>query len=378
MAFLFKRNPKTPQELVRALNDQLTKLDYKDTDATSFKKYQDEASRHLKQIKSIIYGDDENEPQPDQVNYILHEILSTNGLYLLTFNLAKLDFDSRKDVVKLFSVLLRRNGVANGTSTGAGTSAGASAGAGAGAGLSSPPPPSSSSLLPSSPPVVDYLLNKHPDILTCLIRGPETPECGLISGQILRDCIKFEAINKFVLYSPEFWNFFEYVQNRTFEVACDAMMTLNDLLTINKKLVSEFLANNYEVFMTHTNNLIKSNNYVTKRQSVKLLNDLVSQKANLAFLNKYFSDTKNLKYTMMLLSEKSKNLQLEGFHLLKFFIANPKRTQKVNDTLIKNKGNFIEFFKTFDTASFHDSSLNEERNYIIKEIGELPDKTSPC
>ena len=349
MAFLFKRNPKTPLELVRALNDQLAKLDYKDAiqDASSFKKYQDEAARHLKHVKLTIYGDDETEPQPDQKQYILHEILLTNCLYLLTTTLSKLDFDSRNDVAKVFLVLLRRNGYL------------------------------SLKILPTTPPpVVDYLLHTQPAILICLVRGPETPEIGLISGQILRDCIKFESINKFVLYSPEFWNFFKYVQNPTFEIACDAMMTLNDLLTVHKKMVADFLANNYDVFMANINNLIKSNNYVTKRQSVKLLNDLVSQKVNLLFLNKYFADTKNLKYTMMLLSEKLKNLQLEGFHLLKFFIANPKRTTKVNETLIKNKLNFIEFFKTFDIASFHDSSLNEERNYVVKEIEELPDKVS--
>ncbi|CAK9440260.1 uncharacterized protein LODBEIA_P43600 [Lodderomyces beijingensis] len=349
MAFLFKRNPKTPGELVRALNDQLAKLDYKDAthDPSSFRKYQEEAARHLKHVKVSIYGDDEMEIQPDQVQHILHELLSTNTLFLLTVNLAKLDFDSRKDVAKIYSVLLRRNG-------------------------------SGSLKIISNfpPPVVDYLLYSQPNILTCLIRGPENPEIGLTAGQILRDCIKFETINKFVLYSPEFWNYFKYVQNPTFEIACDAMSTLNDVLTAHKKLVAEFLANNYEVFMTNINNLIKSNNYVTKRQSVKLLNDLVSDKANSLFLNKYFSDTKNLKYTMTLLTEKSKNLQLEGFHLLKFFIANPKRTQKVNDTLIKNKSNFLEFFKTFDTASFHDSNLNEERDYIVKEIENLPDKAT--
>ena len=32
MAFLFKRNPKTPPELVRALNDQVLKLDYASPD----------------------------------------------------------------------------------------------------------------------------------------------------------------------------------------------------------------------------------------------------------------------------------------------------------------------------------------------------------
>ncbi|KAI5960557.1 HYM1 [Candida pseudojiufengensis] len=363
MAFLFKRNPKNPPELIRALNDQLSKLDYTN-DPSSYKKYQDESSRYLKQIKNIIYGDDENEPQFDQINQLLSEILITNNLYILTINLNKLDFDSRKDVIIIYSTLLRRNYITgiNGNGNGIG-------------GLKSMLSSSSSTTLSQqSPPVVDYLLHKKPEILNILIRGPETPEIGLVCGQILRDCCKFEEINKYIIYNEAFWNFFKYVENPMFEIACDSMMTLNDLLTIHKKIIPDFLVLNYENFMNHINNLIKSNNYVTKRQISKLLKDLVSERSNLQFLQKYCNDYKNLKYTMLLLSEKSKNLQLEGFHLLKYIIANPKRLPKINETLIKNKQNFSEFFKTFDITSFHDSSLIEERNFIIQQIELLPDK----
>lgn len=335
MAFLFKRNPKTPPELVRALNDQVLKLDYASPD--NAKKYQDECARYLKNMKVILHGDDEVEPQPDQITQLAQEIYSTYCLYYLVVNLRKLDFDSRKDVVILFLTLLRRT-------------------------------------MANKSPTVDYLVHSKPEIITMLIKGPENLEIGLICGQILRDCIKFEVINRFVLYSPSFYNFFKYVQIPTFEIATDAMMTLHELLTTHRKLVSEFLGNNYDVFITAINKLITSKNYVTKRQSVKLLNELVSQRSNQQFLSKFFDDANNLKLTMLLLSDKLKNLQLEGFHTLKFFVANPKRSQKVTDILIKNKANFIEFFKTFDIASFHDSNIIEERDYTLGEIKNLPDR----
>lgn len=335
MAFLFKRSPKTPPELVRALNDQVLKLDYASPD--NAKKYQDECARYLKNMKVILHGDDEVEPQLDQITQLAQEIYSTDCLYYLVVNLRKLDFDSRKDVVILFLTLLRRT-------------------------------------MANKSPTVDYLVHSKPEIITMLIKGPENLEIGLICGQILRDCIKFEVINRFVLYSPSFYNFFKYVQIPTFEIATDAMMTLHELLTTHRKLVSEFLGNNYDVFITAINKLITSKNYVTKRQSVKLLNELVSQRSNQQFLSKFFDDANNLKLTMLLLSDKLKNLQLEGFHTLKFFVANPKRSQKVTDILIKNKANFIEFFKTFDIASFHDSNIIEERDYTLGEIKNLPDR----
>lgn len=332
MAFLFKRNPKTPQELIRALNDLVIKLDL---NSDGSKKYQDECSRYLKQVKVILHGDDENDPLPDQISLLAQEIYSSDCMYYLIYNLKRLDFDSRKDVLIIFLTLLRRQ-------------------------------------IGSKSPTVDYLMTK-PEILLMLIKGPESQEIGLVCGQILRDCIKFEVINRFVISNPLFWNFFKYVQIPIFEIATDSFTTLHDLLTTHKQLVSEFLANNYEIFTSNINMLIQSPNYVTKRQSVRLLSELVLQRQNQFFLNKYFDDTSNLKLIMLLLSDKLKNLQIEGFHIFKFFVAKPKKSQKILDILIKNKENFVEFFKTFNITNSNDPNLTDERDYILSEIQKLPD-----
>lgn len=334
MAFLFKRNPKTPQELVRALNESVAKLDLT---SDNLKKYQDESARFLKQVKVILHGDDENEPSPDQISILSQEMYTNDTLYYLIHNLKKLDFDSRKDVGILFSTLLRRQ-------------------------------------LREKSPTVDYLVNSKPEILVMLLRAPESNEVGLICGQILRDCIKFEKINQFVLNDKLFWNYFTYVQNPIFEIAADAFTTLHDLLTIHKELVLNFLAENYEMFTSNINKLIQSINYVVKRQSLRLLSELVLRRQNRLFLNKYFDDQNNLKLIMLLLNDKSKNLQLEAFDIFKFFVVKPKKSQKVLDILIKNKENFIEFFNSFNIQS-HDSNLIDERDYILGEIQKLPEIT---
>ncbi|KAK6465347.1 hypothetical protein DFJ63DRAFT_332774 [Scheffersomyces coipomensis] len=332
MSFLFKRNPKTPQEIVRAVNESVIKLDSSVGD--SQKKYQDECSRYLKQMKVILIGDDENAPQPDQISYLAQEIYSTDSLYLLIYHLKKLDFDSRKDVQLIFSNLLRRQ-------------------------------------LANKSPTVDYIINSKPEIILMLLKGPETHSIGLISGQILRDCLKFEIINKFILGNSLFWNFFKYVQIPIFEIATDSFITLHDLLTTHRKLVSEFLNNNYDQFVININKLMQSSNYVTKRQSVRLLSEIILQKYNQN--SKYFDEATNLKIIMLILNDKSKNLQIEGFQIFKFFIAKPKKSQKVLDILVKNKENFIAFFKGFDIESYQIPNLVEERDYILGKIQQLPD-----
>lgn len=328
MAFLLKRNPKTPADLVRALNELICKWDF----SADLKKYQDDSLRYLKQIKVILHGDEELDPQPDQISALAQEVHATNLLSHLVNNLRKLDFDLRKDVFILFLALLRRQ-IANDS------------------------------------PTAGYLLH-HNDILVKLMKGPEFPDVALVCGQILRDCVKFEPINRFVLYHTLFWRFFKYVQLPLFEVATDVFITLNSLLTVHKKLVGEFLGANSVMFIEHMNELIRSDNYVVKRQSVKLLRELVQLKLNMQFLMTYFDDAKSLKIVMMLLSDNLKNVQIEGFHIFKFFVAKPKKSPKIIDILAKNKDNFQHFFENFD-CSASSPSLIEERDYILQEIQKL-------
>lgn len=332
MSFLFKRNPKTPQELIRALSEQSVKLGLF---ADNNKKYQDECARYLKQIKVLIYGDDENEPQPELVSALSREIYNSDCLLHLISKLKDLDFDSRKDVAVLFLTLLQRNGG-------------------------------------KSASVVEYLVQTKPQILVLLLKGPETKETALVSGQMLRKCIAYEEINKYILDHPLLWNYFRYMQSPVFEIATDSYTTFHDALTTHKKIVSDFLAENYERFTSNINTLMQCDNYVTKRQCAKLMGELVVVRQNMYYLNKYFDDTNNLKLVMMLLSDKLKNLRIEGFHIFKFFVVKPKKSPKVQDILIRNRANFLAFFENFDFSSVNDSNLIEERDYVIREIEKLP------
>ncbi|CEP22098.1 HYM1 [Cyberlindnera jadinii] len=331
MAFLFKRNPKTPSELVRALNDNIVKFDA----ASDRKKVQDEAARLLTQMRLVLHGDEDMEPQPDLIAQLAHDIYQTDLLYYLILNLHYLEFDSRKDVSTLFSTLLRRQ-------------------------------------IGNRSPTVDYLLGK-PKIITALIKGPEVPESCLITGAILRDCIKFEALTKMVLQDPAVWKLFDFSSKGTFENMTDSFQTLSDLLSVHKKLAAEWLVNNNDHFTLQINKLISSNNYVTKRQSIKLLSNLILTRQNSQFMNQYVNSAQNLKLVMILLSDKSKNIQLESFNVFKVFVANPKKSKTVLDILIKNRDKLIIFFDNFNFAERKDDpQFKEEKEFVVQQITDLP------
>ncbi len=65
-----------------------------------------------------------------------------------------------------------------------------------------------------------------------------------------------------------------------------------------------------------------STNYVTKRQSLKLLGEILLDRANYTVMTRYISNDTNLKMMMNLLRDKSKNIQFEAFHVFKvrFFL----------------------------------------------------------
>lgn len=65
------------------------------------------------------------------------------------------------------------------------------------------------------------------------------------------------------------------------------------------------------------NTLIMSNNYVTKRQSLKLLGEILLDRANYSIMTRYIASEANLKLMMNFLRDRSRNIQFEAFHVFK-------------------------------------------------------------
>lgn len=73
-------------------------------------------------------------------------------------------------------------------------------------------------------PTVEYTCTK-PEILFTLMRGYKHQEIALNCGTMLRECARYEALAKIMLYSEDFFNFFRYVEVSTFDIASDAFST---------------------------------------------------------------------------------------------------------------------------------------------------------
>ncbi|MGH0191647.1 UNVERIFIED_CONTAM: hypothetical protein FKN15_068125 [Acipenser sinensis] len=140
---------------------------------------------------------------------------------------------------------------------------------------------------------------------------------------MLRECLRHEPLARTILFSEQLYNFFRYVELSTFDIASDAFASFKDLLTRHKIMCADFLETNYDRVFTEYEKLLHSENYVTKRQSLKLLGELLLDRHNFTVMTKYISRPENLKLMMNMLRDNSRNIQFEAFHVFKILETPP-------------------------------------------------------
>lgn len=296
---------------------------------------QDEAlAKRLSQIKFVLYGEEEKEPDDARCRELSVAIRESEVMPRLIESLPALPFEARKDVSQIFSNLVRKN-------------------------------------------IEGFVLyvEKKPGMVKNMIGAYGNTDIALHGGAMLRECVRYEKLARMTLYDETLWLFFDqYVHLPNFDVASDAFVTLRDLLTRNKVVASEFLKNKFETVFEKYNILLKSSNYVTRRQSLKLLGELLLDRANFQVMMRYIQDKENLKMMMNLLRDKSPNIQYEAFHVFKVFVANPKKPAEVTKILVNNKTKLIAYLENFhNDRADEDQQFKDEKSLLISTLSQLDD-----
>ncbi|KAH6904135.1 mo25 protein [Coprinopsis sp. MPI-PUGE-AT-0042] len=323
----FKTKPRTPPDLVRGLRDAIPKLEHSAPGGETRRKSTEEVSKNLQQIKSLLYGD--GEPIPEVVAVLAQEMYNIDLMLLLVQHIARFEFEARKDVVQIFNNLLRRQ-------------------------------------IGSRWPTVEYLSSK-PDIIFAALAGYENEEVALNTGMVLKEMLRHEPLAKLLLYSDQFYNFPHYIESTTFGISCDAFANFKETLTRHKPMVAEYLDKHSS---HHSPRSSLSNNYVTKRQSLKLLGEILLDRANFNVMTRYIANEANLKMMMNLLRDKSKNIQFEAFHVFKVFVANPKKPPQIESILRRNREKLLKFLKEFHNDK-EDEQFTDEKQFLIVQIQNL-------
>ncbi|KAJ5174449.1 uncharacterized protein N7482_000326 [Penicillium canariense] len=361
MAFFFNRGrSRQPADVARSTKELLLRLQ----EGPSNPKADEELAKQLSQMKVIVQGTQEVNTSPDQVHALVQATLQEDLLYDLSRNIHLLPFEARKDTQTIFSHILRFRPASYSTD--------------------------------KDPPVISYIVHHRPEILVELCRGYTESQSAMPCGVILREALKFDVVTAVVLYDQShegepavrlsdlkpnlpqkgdgvFWNFFEWIDKSNFEVSADAFTTFREILTRHKSLVTAYLATNFELFFGRFNNLlIQSDSYVTKRQSIKLLGEILLDRANYNVMMAYVESGENLKLCMKLLRDDRKMVQYEGFHVFKVFVANPNKSVAVQRILINNRDRLLRFLPKFLEDRTDDDQFTDEKSFLVRQIELLP------
>ncbi|KAK0283660.1 Hym1p [Friedmanniomyces endolithicus] len=349
MAFLFGRNrQRSAQDIVRSTKDLLQKLAKEET---PLPKTEEDLSRTLTLMKVTLQGTPELEATPDAVYQLVNSLLAESLLPLLVDNIHRLPFEARKDTQTIISNVFRfRN-----------------------PGSTSP-----------EPDALKEVLRRQPEIIIALCNGFDRRESASPCGGILKEALKWDAVAAVILYDEPadpngktidiyndvdvtksstgqgiFWKFFPWIDKSSFEVSADAFDCFRLLLTKHKQLVSQYITTNFTLFFTQYNaTLIQSDSYVTKRQSLKLLGEILLDRQFYEVMTRYVDRGDNLKLIMYQLKDDRRMVQYEAFHVFKIFAANPNKSYE-----------FLE-------ERTEDEQFCDEKAWLVKAIGNLPDSTS--
>jgi len=319
-------------------------------------------------MKVTLQGTPELEATPDAVYQLVNGIIAESLLPLLVDNIHRLPFEARKDTQAIISNVFRfRN-----------------------PGSTSP-----------EPDALKEVLRRQPEIIISLCNGYERRESASPCGGILKEALKWDAVAAVVLYDEPadngktidiyndvdvtkpssgrgvFWKFFGWVDKSSFEVSADAFDCFRLLLTKHKQLVSQYLTTNFTLFFDKYNaTLIQSDSYVTKRQSLKLLGELLLDRQFYEVMTRYVDSGENLKLIMYQLKDDRRMVQYEAFHVFKIFAANPNKSYEVQKFLVMNKQRLLKFLPKFLEERTEDEQFCDEKAWLVKAIGNLPDSTA--
>lgn len=292
-----------------------------------------ELSKLIRELKDILYGKGELEPVAEACAQLTQEFFRENTFRLLIICIPKLNLEACKDATQIVANLQRQQ--------------------------------VQSRLVAS-----DYL-EKNKDLMDILIAGYEDMDVALHYGFMLRECIRHQSIAKYVLESEHMKKFFDYIQIPNFDIASDASSTFKELLTRHKSTVAEFLSKNYDWFFAEFNSkLLSSPNYITRRQAIKLLGDILLDRSNSAVMMRYVSSKDNLMILMNLLRESSKNIQIEAFHVFKLFAANQNKPAEIVTILVANKNKLLRLFNDFKLEK-EDEQFESDKAQVVNEIAGL-------
>lgn len=267
----------------------------------------------------------------EQVESLEQFIKADLPVQLLT-QLASLEFETRKDVMNVFSALL----------------------------------------WPGLPKEVGLQILQyfhfHPLLLNTLMSGYAQEEIALHCGVVLRSLLRQPELVDLFLSSGQVFRLLSFTRHPSIDIAADAMYSLRMALLDHKEIAGPWLTAHCDEFFGLYNALLQCDDYVVERQAITLLSGILLEPSFRGAMMSYVSKTQYLQIVMNLLRDDSSTIQSEAFHVFKIFVVNPKKPARVQQILVKNKDKLVVLLQSLHAVRSDDKTFAQDQQKVITRL----------
>jgi len=286
---------------------------------------------------------EDSELSPDEAREMVACFIITDIPARLVESLAKLDFEARKDAARVFSAFLRL-----------------------------------ATTLEVDGQVVEYMRARS-QIFQQLLEG-----CGRLDvlthcAPMLRCYVRHPQLAAVALEEKAFTALFELAKHPSFDISCEAFCTLREMLFSQRAVSAGYIKSNLREFFAMYHTLLLDQTYVTQRQALRLLGEVLLNRSFTEVMLFYVSSNRFLEIHMNFLRDRSSAIQLEAFHVFKIFVANPHKPHRVQLILFRNKERLLKLLETFHGKKQGDDFFAQDLQTIMKVLREVepPVKATP-
>lgn len=283
-------------------------------------------------MKRLNVAEDDNTACAE-AQAVIRELLSADIPARLLACIGTLDFEARKDGMRLFGLVLRL-----------GRSFGMDA------------------------LVIEYVTS-HPQMAQLLLEGCCQSEVFSYCAEMLRFCTRYAELVEFLVKKGALFVLLDLVQEQeAFDMTSEAFSSIRELLLTHKAVSSAYLQANFAQFFGKFNALLQVKDYVTRRQALRLLGEMLLDRSFMEVMVAYVGDEQFLRIHMILLRDKSQAIQLEAFHVFKIFVANPRKPHKVQLILYRNREKLLRLIETFLVKRSNDECVAEDAKVVLATL----------
>jgi len=280
-------------------------------------------------------------PQQQEAQEIVLLLLAADLPARLVMCIEALDFEARKDAMRLFRTILTLG-----------------------------------PLLDTKGQVVEYVQN-HPQILQLLLEGASRPEVFSHCENMLRSCTTYPQLVAHFHERSVGSRLIELAHDQCFDISSEAFSSLRELLLAQKTVTATYLQTHSEDFFVQYNTLLQASDYVTQRQALRLLGEVLLDRTFMQVMVAYVGSEQFLQIHMNLLRDPSKAIVLEAFHVFKIFVANPHKPQRVQNILCRNRDRLVQRLEALGAERESDKSLSQDLRTVIGVLQTItPPETS--